>query len=192
MVAFKANQFLSFILSAIRRVGVIDLIVFPECSLSEQQFNSFTRILYNIFGKNAPSLLSGVFGKKESFGINSAVLAFVEEGRKGFDSITQEKHHRWSLDRNQLRNYNLAATLNPGKKWWENIEVGRRKLTTLETADGVIICPLVCEDLARQEPVAKAVRSIGPNLVIILLLDGPQISPRWPGKYAAVLSDDPG
>lgn len=189
---FKPSHFLSFILSAIRRVGVLDLIVFPECSLSERQFDRFKRILYDIFGKNAPSLLSGVYGKNESFGKNSAVLAFIGEGLQGFDSIIQEKHHRWFLDRNQLRNYNLAATLNPGKKWWENIEVGRRKLTTLETSDGVILCPLVCEDLARQEPVAQAVRSIGPNLVISLLLDGPQISPRWPGKYAAVLSDDPG
>lgn len=51
---------------------------------------------------------------------------------------------------------------------------------------------MICEDLARQEPVAQAVRSTGSNLVVALLLDGPQLSNRWPGKYAAVLSDDPG
>ncbi|HIE1305183.1 TPA: hypothetical protein ACXJRF_000030 [Serratia marcescens] len=189
---FEMSHFLSFILSALKRVGTIDLIVFPECSLSEHQFNLFTNKLYEIFNKNAPSLLSGVHGKNGENGINSAFLGFVGEDRLAFNKIVQEKHHRWFLDRNQLRNYNLAASLNPGKKWWENIAVGKRKLTTLETADGVILCPLVCEDLARQEPVAQAVRAVGPNLVVSLLLDGPQIAQRWPGKYAAVLSDDPG
>ncbi len=33
---------------------------------------------------------------------------------------------------------------------------------------------------------------MGPNFVVCLLLDGPQLSNRWPGKYAAVLADDPG
>ncbi|HEM6614370.1 TPA: hypothetical protein ACPZAA_001079 [Yersinia enterocolitica] len=189
---FELNYFLSFILSALKRVGFIDLIVFPECALSEYQFSSFTKKLHEIFNKNAPSLLSGVYGKDGINGRNAAVLGFVGEDLIAFNNIVQEKHHRWFLDRNQLRNYNLAASLNPGKKWWENIAVGRRKLTTLETSDGVILCPLVCEDLARQEPVAQAVRAIGPNLVVCLLLDGPQIAQRWPGKYAAVLSDDPG
>ncbi|MEI7247944.1 hypothetical protein WCT80_17530 [Pectobacterium carotovorum] len=189
---FEMKHFLSFILSALKRVGTIDLIVFPECAISEHQFNTFTNKLYEIFNKNSPSLLSGVYGKNGENGINSAVLGFVGEDRLAFNKIVQEKHHRWFLDRNQLRNYNLAASLNPGKKWWENIAVGKRKLTTLETADGVILCPLVCEDLARQEPVAQAVRAVGPNLVVSLLLDGPQIAQRWPGKYAAVLSDDPG
>ncbi|NWA62879.1 hypothetical protein HX773_18405 [Pantoea sp. B9002] len=189
---FEESHFLSFLLSAIKRVGVIDLIVFPECSLSEIQFKKLTKLLYEIFDKDAPSLLSGVYGTDGINGKNAAVLGFVDEDLLSFNTIVQEKHHRWFLDRNQLRNYNLSASLNPGKKWWENISVGRRNLTTLETAEGVILCPLVCEDLARQEPVAQAVRAIGPNLVISLLLDGPQIAPRWPGKYAAVLSDDPG
>jgi hypothetical protein len=34
--------------------------------------------------------------------------------------------------------------------------------------------------------------AIGPNLVIALLLDGPQLEQRWPGRYATVLADDPG
>ncbi|MGB8498803.1 MAG: hypothetical protein WCD85_12500 [Pantoea agglomerans] len=189
---FDDTHFLSFLLSAIKRVGVVDLIVFPECSLSESQFKKLTTLLYEIFNKDAPSLLSGVYGKDGVNSKNSAVLGFVDEDLLAFNTIVQEKHHRWFLDRNQLRNYNLSGSLNPGKKWWENISVGRRNLRTLETAQGVILCPLICEDLARQEPVAQAVRAVGPNLVVSLLLDGPQIAQRWPGKYAAVLSDDPG
>lgn len=51
---------------------------------------------------------------------------------------------------------------------------------------------LVCEDLARQEPVGKVIRSVAPDLVIALLMDASQIKERWPGRYATVLSEDPG
>jgi len=54
------------------------------------------------------------------------------------------------------------------------------------------VTPLICEDLARPEPVGDLVRAIGPNLVIALLMDGPQLGGRWPGRYAASLADDPG
>ena len=32
----------------------------------------------------------------------------------------------------------------------------------------------------------------GPNLVFALLMDGPQLRDRWPGRYAMTLADDPG
>ena len=51
---------------------------------------------------------------------------------------------------------------------------------------------LICEDLARIDPVQTVIRSIGPNLVIALLMDGPQFEKRWSGRYATVLADDPG
>src|SRR5690606_18576218 len=51
---------------------------------------------------------------------------------------------------------------------------------------------LICEDLARQDPVAELVRAVGPNLVIALLMDGPQLEGRWSDRYATVLADDPG
>lgn len=189
---FSHQHFLSYILSTIKRVGSLELIIFPESALSQKQFNSLKTLLFETFGENAPSLLSGVYSSNDDIGENYALLSFIEESGNGFDTIRQDKHHRWFLERNQLRNYNLASSLDPSKKWWENISIGRRKLTTLHTNNGVSLCPLICEDLARQEPVAQAVRSIGPNLVVSLLLDGPQISSRWPGKYSAVLSDDPG
>ncbi|HEX5887886.1 MAG TPA: hypothetical protein VFY61_04250, partial [Pyrinomonadaceae bacterium] len=50
----------------------------------------------------------------------------------------------------------------------------------------------ICEDLARQDPIAELVRAVGPNLVIALLMDGPQLPSRWPARYATVLADDPG
>jgi hypothetical protein len=40
--------------------------------------------------------------------------------------------------------------------------------------------------------VAELVRAVGPNLVIALLMDGPQLASRWSARYATVLADDPG
>jgi len=54
------------------------------------------------------------------------------------------------------------------------------------------VSPLICEDLARQHPIADVMRAVGPNLVIALLMDGPQLPSRWPARYATVLADDPG
>lgn len=56
----------------------------------------------------------------------------------------------------------------------------------------VTVCPLICEDLARQDPVGDVVRALGPTLVVALLLDGPQYRDRWASKHASVLSEDPG
>ena len=46
--------------------------------------------------------------------------------------------------------------------------------------------------LARQDPVGDLIRAVGPNLVVALLMDGPQLASRWPARYATVLADDPG
>jgi len=57
---------------------------------------------------------------------------------------------------------------------------------------GMSMATLICEDLARIDPVQTVIRAIGPNLVIALLMDGPQWQRRWSGRYATVLADDPG
>jgi hypothetical protein len=51
---------------------------------------------------------------------------------------------------------------------------------------------LICEDLARNDPCQELVRGVGPNLLIALLMDGPQLKDRWPARYATVLAEDPG
>ena len=51
---------------------------------------------------------------------------------------------------------------------------------------------LVCEDLAQNDDVAQLIRSVGPTVVICVLLDGPQLTSRWAARYASVLADDPG
>lgn len=46
--------------------------------------------------------------------------------------------------------------------------------------------------MARYDPVLPTVAAVGPTLVLALLLDGPQLTNRWPGRYATVLAEDPG
>ena len=185
------KSFILTLIASIERIGFIDIIVLPECSVSVEKLEKLKGLLFDCFGNRAPALLAGVYGPDGIHSKNIASLSFIGESEK-FDTIEQYKHHRWFLDGAQLTNYNLSNALDPGKKWWENIKIGRRKLVSLHTREGIRVCPLICEDLARQEPVAQAVRAVGPNLVISLLLDGPQIEQRWPGKYASVLSEDPG
>src|SRR5262245_27481394 len=104
----------------------------------------------------------------------------------------QNKHHRSSLDDNQIEQYHLAAALPPGVRWWEAMAVPRRAVQVVELADGVTLVSLVCEDLARLDEVADLLRAIGPTLVVTTLLDGPQLASRWTARYASVLADDPG
>src|ERR1700748_2630135 len=61
-----------------------------------------------------------------------------------------------------------------------------------ETGEGSTVVSLVCEDLAQIDDVADVLRSVGPMVLIIPLLDGPQLSSRWAARYASVLADDPG
>lgn len=104
----------------------------------------------------------------------------------------QYKHHRWQLDRSQIRNYGLSNVLDPKKVWWESIKIPKRRVSFLNVGDRITISHLICEDLARQDPIAELVRHVGPSLVVTILMDGPQLRNRWSARYATVLSDDPG
>jgi hypothetical protein len=106
--------------------------------------------------------------------------------------IVQSKHHRWCLERNQILQYRLGGRLPASKKWWEHIEIPERRVNFVALGNWLTWCALVCEDLARQDPVAQVIRAVGPNLVIALLMDGPQLQQRWPARYASVLAEDPG
>ena len=106
--------------------------------------------------------------------------------------MTQRKHHRWVLDESQISTYGLVHKQQKEKLWWENIQVHRRELNFLVFRDGSCLTTLICEDLARADPCQAAIRAVGPNLLIALLMDGPQIKGRWSERYAMGLADDPG
>lgn len=116
---------------------------------------------------------------------------------RGAMRVRQSKHHRWFLDRSQIVQYGLGGRLSASKLYWEYAAVESRKvnfftLGTQSSEKQLTFCVLICEDLARQDPVAGVLRAMGPDLVIALLMDGPQLVGRWPSKYASVLADDPG
>lgn len=165
----------------------IDLVIFPECSLTVPQWRAISKITdrYGAF------LIGGVRKRAEEdgYGENSLRLKAPYDWH---EEVVQDKHHRWQVEESQISNYGLGGTLDRKKVWWENIGIKKRKLHFFAVRPELVICPLICEDLARQDPVAELVRSVGPNLVIALLMDGPQIPSRWSARYATVLADDPG
>ena len=114
----------------------------------------------------------------------------IAEGGPWFH-IRQNKHHRWSLDENQIFQYHLGGALHPHIRWWEAMELPRLAVEFVEVAELTMVA-LVCQDLAENDDVAALMRSVGPTIVMTALLDGPQLTSRWAARYASVLADDPG
>lgn len=174
-----------------KRVGNIDMIVFPEVALSEIDLE---KLMKKFEKRNEmPIILAGVrkSSTKQKLGSNYVLVVARMEDKKRY-LFKQNKHHRWCLDNSQIRQYHLGSALDPSKRWWEGTDIGERELNFIGLSDAVTVCPLICEDLARQEPTAEVVRAVGPSLVIAILFDGPQKDNRWSARYAMVLADDPG
>ena len=125
--------------------------------------------------------------------VRNVAKTFVLHKKAAPHLLEQFKHHRWRLDRKQCDEYGLEFHwLSTAEKWWEDIDVSNRQLPFFAVRKNMSMTVLICEDLARNDPAMSVVRAVGPNLVIALLMDGPQLSGRWPGKYATVLGEDPG
>lgn len=220
----------------------VDILVFPEASLSLHQFNYLESILEDDpKDYNVPSII--IAGVRESREELAKELNKRKEEQRGENLRTEEilrkehinfprnavyckyydgesptnggkskgsyyngptiisesmpkykqyKHHRWQLDKSQIRRYGLSGVLNTSKTWWESIKIPKRRVSFLNVGDKMTISHLICEDLARQDPIAELVRHVGPTLVVTILMDGPQLKNRWSARYATVLSDDPG
>ena len=113
--------------------------------------------------------------------------------KEGFETVfIQSKHHRWKLDKGQIKRYGIGKSLSEDYDWWEHINVGGRELNFASFRSNSVFSTIICEDLARSEPCHEILRSVGPNLLFALLMDGPQIEKRWPPRYSSYLSEDPG
>jgi hypothetical protein len=171
-------------------VGNIDGVVLPELALTEAEFERASSAIlphgtFLISGVSSPSLKPGSPGKN-SLRLDLPIAPGIRS------RVRQEKHHRWKLDKSQISQYGLGNSLDPQVSWWEHIRMEARSLAFIAMRPWLTIAALVCEDLARQDPMADLVRSVGPNLVLALLMDAPQTVARWPARYATVLADDPG
>jgi hypothetical protein len=176
--------------SARDQQGSVEIVVLPESALRPGDIDELEALLTR---HRVWLVVAGVREPPDPgarFGANWLHLGVWFGGR--WWRYRQNKHHRWSLDDNQIEQYHLAAALLPGVRWWEAMAVPRRAVQVVELAEGVTPVSLVCEDLARLDEVADLLRAIGPTLVITTLLDGPQLATRWTARYASVLADDPG
>jgi hypothetical protein len=176
--------------SAENTVGRIDGIVLPECALTPKSVQQISSAVvredrFLIAGVGRPAQLG-------ASGENYICFDVMLPGGEFLTELIQRKHHRWKLEKSQIIQYGIGATLNAQANWWEHINVSDRRLMLVTLKPWLTVAVLICEDLARPDPIGDLVHSVGPNLVICLLMDGPQLSNRWPGRYATTLADDPG
>jgi predicted amidohydrolase len=190
-----------------RQARCVDVVVLPELALSISEYRTVERICV----ENRAMLICGLRlkGSKASRGANLCAIqpAGLYLRAKGADSrvskklesaiievhrLMQAKHHRWRLDRDQILQYQLAGNIQPEGYIWENIEIEARILHFVTFTEWMTWSVLVCEDLAQQDPAADLLRAVGPNLLVTLLMDGPQLRDRWSSRYASVFADDPG
>jgi hypothetical protein len=168
--------------------------VFPELSMSAVEFNRISRVIVNqnrflVAGVGVEATGPYKSGKNEAWW---DMMVRVSDNKVTHGRFSQKKHHRWRLTKSQILQYGLTSNLHPGVDWWEHITIGERSLAFASLRPWLTTSVLICEDLARPDPVGDILRASGPNLIIALLSDGPQISGRWPGRYAGALADDPG
>jgi hypothetical protein len=182
--------------------GRLDVLVLPELAMDVAEFEKLCHDLGRWTAMDLPRrdglvVVAGVAGHGKnratgkSHSQNKVAVSFHLAGLRVAPGSQQSKHHRWRIDGNQVRQYGLDSQLDPAKEWWEDIDISQRPVY-FWSAGWLTASVLICEDLARQEPVAEVVRAVGPNLVVALLADGPQLLERWSARYAAVLADDPG
>jgi hypothetical protein len=170
-------------------VAEVDAIAFPELALRPGQAEALCRE-FNVIVIGGEGTSSQGARPGSNRAVVSMPLGRIAPGLAM--SYVQPKHHRWCVDRSQILSYGLGGVLDPAREWWEHIPIEPRELHFFELSEWLTFCVLICEDLARQEPVSELIRAVGPNLVVTLLMDGPQLEHRWPAKYATVLAEDPG
>ena len=173
-------------------VDEIHGIILPELSLDSALASGVSKILSERTKLEffiAGVLAEGLPNRGPKNCVFTSVFSFSPEAAR---SWKQAKHHRWKLEKHQIRRYHLGGQLDPHLDWWEGIDISPRECYFGVFRHEACLTALVCEDLARVDPVQSIIRSVAPNLVVALLMDGPQLESRWPGRYATVLAEDPG
>jgi len=189
------------LVAAREEAGSVDVVILPESAVDEDDIEGLEALL----DRHAVNFLqAGVRERSPGQGrfpgnwMHIGTTARLEKGGptstaqdEPWFHIRQNKHHRWSLDEDQIYQYHLGGALHPHIRWFEAMEVPRREIQFIEVAELTLVS-LICEDLAQYDDLARLIRSVGPTIVATVLLDGPQLNSRWSARYASVLADDPG
>jgi len=167
-------------------------VVLPEVALDWDIYDALARTLL-VKRPAVELLMSGVSRDCNGTAGNLVTTSLFHsiEGTQFVETHSRMKHHRWCLDGDQVRGYGLEKELDPEALWWEHLEVEERVLN-IDVLRQSTITAVICEDLARVDPGVASLRLLGPNLVVALLMDGPQLKNRWPAQYAGTLAQDPG
>ena len=188
---FSPDDIVRRVLAARDDGNRVHLIVLPEAALRGSQLKDLLGTLESVLtASEMPIVVAGVCDESDEQPFNRVILSVYYAGR--WYSIEQDKHHRWRLDPNQIATYQLGGVISGSKHWWESITIPRRRLSFLTSNSWLTLAPLICEDLARLDPVSDLIRGVGPTLLIAILLDGPQLASRWSARYAGIFADDPG
>lgn len=184
----------------------VHAIVLPELALDQESFLELSKRLK----QKAPMLEFFISGTSENCEKHPGEGNFLwirkfiagpdgkHGARDGYLDISQSKHHRWRLEAAQIRDYDLGpsvanqVSLSETDHYWENFSGRPREVNFLAFRESSVMCGIICEDLARSEPCHELIRSVGPNIMIALLMDGPQISQRWGARYASLFAEDHG
>jgi hypothetical protein len=185
------------IIKAKETVSAVHALVLPELAVNRDEWSVIQTIARQ---EGISVLVAGIIDDKDQKGrpINSCRILASDPPSGSADEAkteipySQSKHHRWCLDRSQILQYDLGGQLPSMLRCWEDTNIGTRSVSFVTLGGWLTFSVLICEDLARQDPIAEVMRSVGPNLVIALLMDGPQLAARWSARYASVLADDPG
>jgi hypothetical protein len=173
---------------AARVGGDINAVVLPELAISSADY----RLLRSLLLARKITLIAGLGGPSQDGAIENRFCLDIPLSKSHAVHFRQRKHHRWRIEERQIQQYQISDELDPSRIYWENLRVGERHVCFVALHPDLLATVLICEDLAQYEPVGRLVRAVGPNLVVALLMDGPQVAGRWPERYAAVLTDDPG
>jgi hypothetical protein len=108
----------------------IDCVILPECAIDEEEFDTLWGLAERA---GVQVFLAGVRATNDKKGgrgrSNSARLRIKNHPSPA--PFEQEKHHRWFLERSQITTYGLLHVLNPARRWWESMTVGRRTLNVV-------------------------------------------------------------
>lgn len=187
-----------------RNVDRVHAIVLPELALTLAEYIAVERVAvaegaFLVSGVSSPISTRSSKWPQNLCMIQPAGLTTVPAATRTLTTHAldhsrrfQPKHHRWCLDRKQILQYGLGGRLPASRDCWERTYIDERRIHFITLTEWLTIGTLICEDLARQEPVTEVVRGVGPNLIFALLMDGPQLKSRWSSRYASVLAEDPG